>query len=131
MTVFVDTSALFALLDHSDAHHAAARRGFNTLHRNEAALVTSNYVIIETSALLQNRLGFEAVQDFHTGLLPLTELAWITESIHRAATMRWLASGRRRLSLVDCCSFELMREINLSTAFAFDKHFIEEGFKLI
>jgi predicted nucleic acid-binding protein len=39
-----------------------------------------------------------------------------------------LAAGRRKLSLVDCVSFELMRGCGCNHAFAFDAHFEEQGF---
>jgi predicted nucleic acid-binding protein len=41
-----------------------------------------------------------------------------------------LAAGRRRLSLTDCVSFEVMRRSESATAFAFDTHFTEQGFSL-
>jgi predicted nucleic acid-binding protein len=42
-----------------------------------------------------------------------------------------LAAGRRKLSLVDCTSFEIMRSLGIKTVFAFDSHFVEQGFKII
>jgi predicted nucleic acid-binding protein len=35
------------------------------------------------------------------------------------------------LSLVDCASFEVMRLHGIRKAFAFDKHFREQGYELI
>jgi predicted nucleic acid-binding protein len=131
MSVFIDTSAFFALLDHRDTHSAAARRSYAALSATNEKLVTSNYVVVETTALLQKRLGLEAVRDLHATLLPLADVTWITPTMHRAATMALFASGRRKLSLVDCCSFELMRELGIGAAFAFDHHFVDEGFDLV
>jgi uncharacterized protein len=34
----------------------------------------------------------------------------------------------KRYSLTDCVSFVVMREREISTAFAFDRHFEQEGF---
>jgi predicted nucleic acid-binding protein len=42
-----------------------------------------------------------------------------------------LAANRRSLSLVDCTSFEVMRQAGLDTVFTFDLHFREMGFKVI
>jgi uncharacterized protein len=42
-----------------------------------------------------------------------------------------LSAGRRKLSLVDCTSFEIMRQHAVRTAFAFDSHFEEQGFELL
>jgi predicted nucleic acid-binding protein len=39
-----------------------------------------------------------------------------------------LAARRRKLSLVDCASFTVMRQAGARLAFAFDRHFTEEAF---
>src|SRR5581483_7304107 len=130
MTVFVDTSAFYAILDHNDGNHPSALRRIESLKNDQASLVTSNYVVVETSALLQNRLGLESVRDFHVAALQAVEILWVTEKIHNSATAIWFAAGRRKLSLVDCTSFEIMREADVTVALAFDRHFVEEGFTL-
>ena len=43
----------------------------------------------------------------------------------------YLAALRRRLSFVDWVSFVLMREAGLEQAFAFDRDFAAEGFRLV
>ena len=40
-----------------------------------------------------------------------------------------LASRKRSVSLVDCVSFAFMRRHAIKTAFAFDRHFLNQGFK--
>jgi predicted nucleic acid-binding protein len=39
-----------------------------------------------------------------------------------------LAAKRKKLSLVDCVSFEIMRLSGVTTVFTLDKHFKEQGF---
>jgi len=39
-----------------------------------------------------------------------------------------ISANLRKLSLVDCTSFVLMRRLGVETAFAFDQHFVEQGF---
>lgn len=127
---FVDTSAIYALLDRSDLNHKRAEAiWFSLLDRNQA-LFTSNYVIVESCALAQNRLGMEAVRAIHNKILPVIETRWIDDTIHTLAMAALLAASRRKLSLVDCSSFAIMRQARSSYAFAFDQHFAEEGFAL-
>jgi predicted nucleic acid-binding protein len=40
-----------------------------------------------------------------------------------------LSAGRKKLSLVDCVSFGVMRAAGLRKAFAFDRQFVEQGFE--
>jgi predicted nucleic acid-binding protein len=45
--------------------------------------------------------------------------------------MSMLAADKKRLSLVDCISFNIMRRLGIKSAFAFDRHFKEQGFECI
>jgi predicted nucleic acid-binding protein len=127
----MDTSAFYALLDRDDAHHARAKRAWTDLLQAVHTLVTSNYVLVETFALLQNRLGIEAIRAFHDDLLPLINIEFVTSGTHRSGVAALLSASRRELSKVDCVSFEIMRTSGINTVFAFDKHFKEQGFTLI
>lgn len=131
MSVFVDTSALLAVLDGADQDHAAAAASLRGLLDAEEELFTSNYVMVETFALVQSRLGLGAVRLLQQDVVPLLRIAWLSEETHGAAVTALLTAARRRLSLVDCASFETMRRLGLKRAFAFDRHFAEQGFELV
>lgn len=128
--VFVDTSALLALVVGSDHAHEEARDGFGRLRAERASLVTSSYVLVETYALLQNRIGIGAVRVFREVFAPLLEVLWVDEATHERALDDVLDRGVKKLSLVDATSFALMRANKLERAFAFDAHFREEGYTL-
>jgi len=129
--IFVDTSALYAVLDRSDANHAAAKAQWSGLMQGNALLLVSNYVLIEIATLVQNRLGMEALRALCDEVVPVFAIHWITEVEHNQATHAVLSANRRQLSLVDCSSFQVMRQRGLRTAFAFDPHFGEQGFELL
>jgi predicted nucleic acid-binding protein len=63
-TVFVDTSAFYALLDGSDPFCPTATQSFRRAESERWQLVTTNYVVHETWALVQHRLGWSALEDF-------------------------------------------------------------------
>lgn len=130
MTCFIDTSAIYALLDAADSNHARATAAWRRLLGEEATGVVTNYILVETFALVQHRLGIEAVRSVQEDLVPLLTTAWIDEATHREALAALFAAGRRALSLVDCASFSTMRRLGLRDAFAFDAHFAEQGFRL-
>lgn len=129
MSVFVDTSALYAVLDRDDANHEAAATAYESL-LDRTTLLTHSYVVVETSALVQRRLGMEAVRVLSDDVLPALEVAFVDESLHRAAVGAMLAAGNRDVSLVDWTSFELMRRLGVGEAFAFDEDFAQQGFEL-
>lgn len=129
--VFVDTSAFLAVLDADDRHHNRARAVWSNLLTQDAQLLCTNYVLIETFALLQHRLGMAAVRAFQEDVLPVVEIEWVSEETHHAGISALLTAGRKKLSLVDCVSFETMRRKGIKTAFAFDQHFVEQGFEVV
>lgn len=131
MTIFTDTSAILALLDRSERRHQQAAAVWKEILLSGEDPVTSNYILVESMALIQNRLGLPAVRVFAGSLLPVIEVLWVNESVHQAATAALLMEGRRKLSLVDCVSFHLMRHCGIETAFCFDKHFREQGFRTL
>ena len=131
MSLFVDTSALIAFLDTDQPRHADVIDAWNRAVGEERLLATSNYVLLEAFALVQRRLGQEAMRALADILVPMLRPLWIDEELHAAAVAALLAANRRRLSLVDCTSFELMRRHGLTHALALDDDFTRQGFRLI
>lgn len=131
MSVFVDTSAFLAVLAADDEYHTAAAAIWQRLIAADVLLVTNNYVLVETLALLQRRIGLNAVRAFHTKVMPSLSVRWIDEAIHDQAMTSVLSANRRTLSLVDCAAFQTMRQAGISRAFTFDQHFAEQGFDLV
>jgi uncharacterized protein len=129
-SVFVDTSGFYAVLDAGDPFHAVARAEFERAERERWQLVTTNYVVHETWALVQHRLGWDAVEDFLDVMLPLCRVEFVDEALHSQAAQRCRQSRRRKLSLTDCLSFEVMRRLQMTEAIAQDEHFSENGIKL-
>jgi uncharacterized protein len=131
VSVFVDTPGSCAVLDGDDARHAGAARAWRTILDSQETVSTTNYVIVETTALLQNRIGMDAARLFAADILPVIQVIWVDEGLHRSAMHALLVAGQRRLSLVDCVSFEAMRARGIETAFCVDPHFAEQGFRTI
>ena len=131
MSVFIDTSAFLAVLDADDQFHQQARSIWERLLTGPEDLLCTNYVLVETVALAQRRLGLEAVRALEEDVFPLIRVVWLDESHHRAGMAALLTAGRRDLSFVDCVSFLVMRGAGVKTAFAFDEDFRRQGFALL
>ena len=125
--IFLDTSAAYAFADAADPNHQHASSQIQaTLGRRET-LFTHNYVVLESVALMQRRLGLGAALAFLKGV-QLLNVHWVTQDEHRSAVEILEQRGRRNLSLVDCVSFVVMREYGVTTALAYDADFEREGF---
>lgn len=131
MKIYVDTSAILAVLDRDDDVHRQASRLWNNLVVASTVLVTSNYALLEASALIQRRLGMRFVHVFEEDFVPSLTVTWVGKAIHGAGVTMMRAANRRKLSLVDCVGFALCRRLRIDTVFAFDVHFREQGLKML
>ncbi|EKD82194.1 MAG: PilT protein [uncultured bacterium] len=128
MKVFVDTSALFATLVRNDYMHVRASETFKRLIEGTVELHTTSYVVLETIALLQARVGLDAARSFQHEFLSTVKVCWVDQSLHEKAFRRLELRASREISLVDCASFVWMEESGVECAFAYDEHFSAEGF---
>ena len=131
MTLFVDTSALLAFVDADQPRHAAVVDAWGRALGEHHTLVTSNYVLVESFVLVQRRLGLDALRALAGSVVPLLQPLWIDEELHAAAATALFTAGRRKLSLVDCTSFELMRRHGIAAALSLDADFARQGFRLL
>ena len=130
MSVFGDTSAFYPLLVKTETTHESVRAAFARLLDAAQPIWTTSFVLVETMALLQHRIGLDAARDFDEEIAPSLNVYWVDDDLYRRGTERLWKEDRRHLSLVDCLSFELMKLKGVTIAFAIDPHFQEAGFKL-
>jgi predicted nucleic acid-binding protein len=129
--VFVDTSAIYALLVEEDDRHERARAILSELQRENVSLVSTSFVVQESVALLQSRIGVSAVRTLHQLVVPTLEIEWVESTHYERAMLALLAASRREVSLADWTSFDTMRRRGIERAFAFDPHFAEQGFAVL
>ena len=130
MATFVDTSALYALMDEADPMHDAADEVFRFLVEGEPML-THAYVVSEAAAIVQQRLGSDAVRDLLTRLLPLLDIDFVDAGLHETAVTSLVAAANRTVSLVDWTSFAFMRARGIDDVFTFDADFTAQGFRVV
>jgi len=129
-SVFADTSGFLALMDADDSFHKKAAQSWADYSVENYTLWTSDYVRLESWALIQRRLGSQAALDFSDLILPACSILHIGEEGFSSSVNQWRIARRRNLSLVDITSFYAMRKSHIDRAFSFDAHFAEEGFLL-
>ena len=129
--ILIDTSAFFAVINADDLHHPYAKEFWFSLIEEDISIFCNNYVLSETIALLQNRIGIRAVHDFHENVKPFLEIEWLGEEEHNFAMSLLFSANRGNLSLVDISAFATMRRLGISKVFTFDRHFAEEGFDML
>lgn len=127
--IFLDTSGIYAAANANDPNHATVKDRLTAILDSSEGLLTHSYVLGESAALMQRRLGLEAAVRFAREARTLT-IDWIDHATHEEAAHRWSRSGLRHLSLVDHVRFLVMRSRGIDTALAFDQDFVGQGFRL-
>jgi predicted nucleic acid-binding protein len=124
VSVVVDTSAFFALLDRRDAHYAAAVAFWTD--PDDEDLVTHAYVVVESVALVRARLGAAAVASLVDDILPAVRVEMVDRSLHEAslADLRRIGGGT---SLVDRVTLAFAARHGIARAFAYDADLAAAG----
>ena len=123
MNVLVDTSAYYALISATDQAHDDAQTAYDDLLGQEAEFWTTSYVVLEAAALVQARLGLEALRLLRESLSTSTTVIWIDPDLHDQAWDELERIGQRTVSLVDCSVGIVATAFGIDTVFAFDPHF--------
>jgi predicted nucleic acid-binding protein len=92
-------------------------------------LLLHNYILVESAALLQARLGVQAAILFLNDAKAF-EVEWVDWTLHQEAKEELQRIGRRGISFVDCVSFMVMKRKGMQTTLAFDPDFHHQGFSI-
>jgi predicted nucleic acid-binding protein len=124
--IFLDSSAIVALVDRDDASHGAAVEAYRNLVQSGFRLFTTNYVIAETFDLLRTGVGPLVARQF----LRDSKLAVYhadEQDERRARRLVLDAPSSSNLTLVDAVSLVVMERLGVADAFAVDPTFLGDG----
>ena len=127
--VFVDTSAIYALIDRADGNHNRARGAFERLRKLRHEPVITNFIVAEGHALLLSRLGPAVARQWVTRIVWHVERATAEDEMTAVDIIG--AQTDKSYSYVDATSFAVMERLRISKALAFDRHFAQYGFDLL
>jgi predicted nucleic acid-binding protein len=133
MSIFVDASAFYALLNKKDDLHEEALSISKSLAETNEVLVTSNYTLAEAYTVIRSKLGFKTAESFIAEIRKNgIQVTWIDEEVHNRGLEIFLENKEPRdLSFFDCVDLALMESLGIEKAFSFDRHFKSLGIQLI
>lgn len=134
-SLFIDSSAFYALADQHDASHRLAMQRWETAVKAKRPLVTSLAVAAETATLIRRWIGFDAAQAWldqldRARLVSAIELVFPAEREYALARDLFHQLAQPKLSFVDALSFSVMTLRGIDTCFGFDEDFLVAGFAL-
>jgi predicted nucleic acid-binding protein len=131
VSIFADTSFLYAAIDRQDDRHrdAVAALG-STAGRG---LLTTSHVLGESWTLTRRRLGHRAARSLLEAIRASRLYTVVTpgQRLEERAFEWLLRHDEREYSFVDAVSFVTMRDRGVDTALAFDADFEAAGFSTL
>jgi len=126
--IYIDTDALIALNDVSDALHKKATKILKDLASQKITAYLGTNVLLETLTIISQRLGKnqanELLNELRSGkykiITPDNKLTLKAEEIFRSVKSK-------NISYSDCISFAITKEHNIKHVFSFDIHFKQQG----
>ncbi len=127
---FVDTVAWIALVNTRDSLQEQAKDVFGNLRRQNYQFITTEFVLLEFANALSAPEFRRKASNFIEGLQKMIDVEIISASSDLFALGFELYKTRldKEWSMVDCSSFIIMKEMNISEAFTEDHHFEQAGF---
>lgn len=128
--LFIDSAYVIALVNRRDKYHPEA---VSLAHRyNKRKFVVTDAILFEIGNALARQFRESAANIFDQFLdSPEVEIVYTTpERLEKAITLYKLMADKQ-WSLVDCVSFELMRERGINEALTPDHHFTQAGFRTL
>lgn len=131
-SVFTDSSAYLALIDHRDEHHADAIAILRRLAAERARLYTASTIVIEAHALILSTMGRDAATRFLRQMERSTIVvvrARATDEARGRAILYTYAD--KEWSYTDAISFAVMERLGIARAFTFDRDFAQYGWTVL
>jgi uncharacterized protein len=129
--IFVDTGPWVAWMDVRDQWREVAMREMSILKIQRCSLVTTNWVLAEAYTGLVDRISRKAIARLREIVEESSRIRviWVDRVIEELAWQKFLQYDDKDISMVDCTSFVVMEQWGISTAFTFDRHFLQVGFQ--
>lgn len=128
----VDTSGWGNLVDRSQPFHSLAATLYRLARQQNHKIITTNYIMAELVALLTSplRLTRPQIITFVESLRqsPYIEILHIDAETDNKAWQLLSSREDKNWSLVDCSSFVVMQQRNITEALTNDYHFEQAGF---
>ena len=126
-SAFVDTGYILALVNENDQHHAEAL-ALSEQFDGQPIIVTDAVLLEIGNALsrMDRNAAVQIIRDLRES--PGVTVVNLTPELFESGFDLYRRHTDKHWGLVDCVSFVVMRQMGLTTALAFDQHFVQAGF---
>lgn len=131
--IFLDTSFAIAVVSKKDQLYQKANVWLDKIEASNISVITTQAILLE----IGNALFKSAFRQVGIGLLkhyendPNTKIISLTNEIYNKAFELFSDRQDKEWGLIDCVSFVVMQEQEITEALTADEHFIQAGFRAL
>lgn len=131
--IFLDTSFAIAIVSPRDQLHKKANIWLDKIEDSKTPIVTTQAVFLE----IGNALSKSAFRQVGIGILDhyendsKTTVISLTDDLYKTAFELFSSRTDKEWGLVDCISFVVMQEREITEALTADEHFVQAGFRAL
>lgn len=129
----MDTSTYFAAASQRDANYSQATILMDRLLLESQPFVTTNFVLAELHGLVLNRVSHHYARKV-VELIQRSSTTTIVRAQRRDEERAWeilTSYDDKAFSYTDALSFAVMERLEIFTAFCFDRHFQQFGWRVV
>lgn len=121
--VFVDSNYFVALNNPEDNLNTKARRIATDIKGKNTSLVISNYIFLEITTVLSQRVGKQIALSVGKQLIDsnIIEVILIDKSLHHSSWEIFQKAQKKNVSFVDASIVAVMKSENIRNVISFDK----------
>lgn len=131
--LFLDTSFSIGLVSPRDQIHDKAIAWSEKIEHSNIPVVTTQPVLLEIGNALSNsafrQIGIGLLDNFEND--SNTTIVSLTDDLYNEAFKLFRSRNDKEWGLVDCISFVVMTERNITLALTADEHFVQAGFRAL
>lgn len=129
-SIFVDTSAFYAMVNKGEVHHKKIR---DFITKSKALFITTNLIFAETISLITKRLGKKVAADFGKGLQNSSRLNiyYLAEDYQKEAWDLFVRYKDKDFDYIDATCFTFMKKMGINKALSFDRHYKQMNFEML
>lgn len=128
--IFIDTGFIIALINQRDQYHLQASKLAEQLENH--LLLTTDAVMLEISNSLSRNFKRESIEIIEQFLASEeVEVIHLAPQLFDKAFALYKAYQDKQWGLVDCISFVVMQEAEVTQVLTFDRHFKQAGFQVL
>ena len=123
--IFVDTSVFYGFIDKDDNNHRTCVELFERVVKNKWELITTNFIVAETHALILSRLGRDKALEWLQAVPGV--IVKVTIEDEKKAIKLIKQYSDKDFSYCDATSFVVINRLGINYAMSMDRHFRQYG----